>query len=130
MNAKDKDLNKDLELDNIISHNQKENEKFEKSSTNTNKKFNKDDRYHEKLKIVENQINVNARFKETVKNPTPISEDDVQKIKILGDGNCLYRCLSLFLLGNDQFYDNIKEEIIKWIDNNRAQFNDILGMTI
>ena len=79
MNAKDIDLNKDLELYYVIFHNQKEKEKQEKSSTNTNKKLNKDDRYHDKLKIEENQINVNAIFKEIVKNPTPISKDDVQK---------------------------------------------------
>ena len=127
MKAKDLDLNKELELDNITSHNQKEKDKFEKTYPNTNKKIIKDDSVHEKIKIEDNPINVNARFKEIVKNPTPISKDDVQKIKILGDGNCLYRCLSLFLLGNDQFYDNIKEEIIKWIDNNRAQFNEFFG---
>ena len=48
----------------------------------------------------------------------------LKKIKILGDGNCLYRCLSLCLLGNDQYYENIKLEIINWIDNNREKFNN------
>ena len=32
-----------------------------------------------------------------------------------------------FLLGNDDFFQDIKNEIINWIDNNREIFNDFFG---
>ena len=54
--------------------------------------------------------------------------NDIKIIKIIGDGNCFYRCLSFFLLGNDDFFQDIKNEIINWIDNNRETFNDFLEM--
>ena len=53
--------------------------------------------------------------------------NDIKIIKIIGDGNCFYRCLSFFLLGNDDFFQDIKNEIINWIDNNRETFNDFFG---
>ena len=54
----------------------------------------------EQLIISDNIIYNNARFKELVQKPNSENKDDIQKIKILRDVNCLYRCLSLFLLGN------------------------------
>ena len=82
-------------------------------------------------KIIINQKNNsvinNDKFKEIVKQQIPISHNDVQKIEIDGDGNCLYRCLSFFLLGNDKFYENIKNEIINWIEENMETFKEFFG---
>ena len=60
----------------------------------------------------------------------PINQNNIKIIKIIkviGDGNCLYRCISYFLLGNEQFYSDIKNEIISWIDKNLDLFKDFFG---
>ena len=59
--------------------------------------------------------------------PVPISKDEIQTVKILGDGICFYRFLSFFLLSNDQYCIDIKNEIIKWIDNNKELYLDFFG---
>jgi hypothetical protein len=35
--------------------------------------------------------------------------------------------LILFLLGNDKFYENIKKEIINWIEDNMETFKQFFG---
>ena len=75
-------------------------------------------------------LDINANFINIVRTLNPISKNDITILKIKGDGNCFYRCLSFFLLGNDEFYEDIKNEIINWIDNNRETFNDFLEMMI
>ena len=72
-------------------------------------------------------LEINADFLNIVKTLNPINMNDIKIIKIIGDGNCFYRCLSFFLLGNDDFFQDIKNEIINWIDNNRETFNDFFG---
>ena len=34
------------------------------------------------------------------------------------DGNCLYRSISYFLFNKQQFYEEIKNLVIDWIENN------------
>ena len=124
-----KDINSNIEAENqnnTLKKQIKEDE-IDIASTNQQDIIIKEENDDEQLIISDNIIYNNDGFKELVKNPIPINQDDIQKIKILGDGNCLYRCLSLFLLGNDKFYENIKQEIINWIDNNREKFNDFFG---
>ena len=72
-------------------------------------------------------LEINTDFLNIVKTLHPINMNDIKIIKIIGDGNCFYRCLSFFLLGNDDFFQDIKNEIINWIDNNRETFNDFFG---
>ena len=43
------------------------------------------------------------------------------------ESNCLYHCISHFLLNSENYYNDIKNEIINWIDNNRKQFNEFFG---
>ena len=73
-------------------------------------------------------LEINADFLNIVKTLNPINMNDIQIIKIVGDGNCFYRCLSFFLLGNDEFFQDIKNEIINWIHNYRETFNDFFEM--
>ena len=72
-------------------------------------------------------LDINTNFINIVKTLNPINHNDIKIIKVNGDGNCLYRCISFFLLGSEEFYIDIKNEIINWIDNNRKDFNEFFG---
>ena len=91
-----------------------------------NNKINKTSQNNNKTGLIKD---ININLKEKVENLTPIDKDDLQLVKIIGDGNCLYRCISFFLLGNEEFYNDIKNYIIRWIDNNREKFEDFFGDT-
>ena len=56
-----------------------------------------------------------------------INQNDIKIIKVIGDGNCFYRCISFFLLGNEQFYYYIKNKIISWIDKHLKLFKELFG---
>ena len=62
-----------------------------------------------------------------MKTTNPINKNELKLLEIVGDGNCFYRCISYFILGNQDYYAEIKNEIIKWIDNNREAFNEFFG---
>ena len=47
--------------------------------------------------IYQDAIN-NDKFKNVVKKSVAISKDEIQSVKILGNGNCFYRCLIVFLI--------------------------------
>ena len=53
--------------------------------------------------------------------------NQIKIIKILKNGNCFYRCLSYFLLKSQEFYQNIKNLIIEWIENNYDIYLDFFG---
>ena len=103
-------------------------------------KFNKvNDNFHEgKKAIINNAIdsdakkinyisNINARFKNLVKTVNPLKKSDTKTKEINGDGNCYYRCVSYFLLGTENYYKEIKKEIIDWIEGNKAKFIEFFG---
>ena len=48
-------------------------------------------------------------------------------VEIKGDGNFLYRAFSYFLFGNQNYYNNIKNLIIEWIENNYEIFTSFFG---
>ena len=57
-----------------------------------------------------------------------ILEERKRKIvDITKDGNCFYRCLSYYLLKSQEYYKNIKNLIIDWIENNYKDFLDFFG---
>lgn len=56
-----------------------------------NKEKDKDKIENNIINQKNNSIINNDKFKELVKQEIPISHNDVQKIEIYGDGNCLYR---------------------------------------
>jgi len=48
-------------------------------------------------------------------------------LKCSGDGNCLFRAISSQLYGNQNFYPNVRNEIVKYIQDNRSRFEaDVL----
>ena len=62
--------------------------------------------------------NVNFDLKKVVKKKNPIKADQLKLILIDQDGNCFYRCLSYFLLHTTDYYQDIKDIIIDWIEKN------------
>ena len=77
------------------------------------------------LKNKNNNVINNDKFKNAENKPVPINKDEIQTIKIMGDGNCFYRRLSFFLLSNAKYYKDIRNEIIKWIDNIKELYLNI-----
>lgn len=77
--------------------------------------------------INDNSYINNNRFKIISKSNSFIKKDDLQKIHIDQDGNCFYRSVSYLLLGSQEYYKEIKKEIIDWIEENKKQFIDFFG---
>ena len=74
-----------------------------------------------------NDIITNNRLKTFVKYNKTIKKEELQEKKIEGDGNCLYRSISYFLLATEDYYNEIKKEIINWIEQNKQKFIDFFG---
>ena len=72
-------------------------------------------------------ININNKFKNIVKTNNPISADDISIKPIVKDGNCFYRSISFFLLGDENYYMNVKELIINWIEANYLLFESFFS---
>ena len=126
-------VNEATQTNNLLIDSTNENLDMEKNYKNANN--NSKEFINEEINISNNTINnnqfenidINANFINIVKTLNPINKNDIKIVKIFGDGNCLYRCLSFFLLGNEQFYEEIKNEIIKWIENNREAYDEFFG---
>ena len=69
----------------------------------------------------------NKKFIEKVQTLEPININDIQIIQIKKDENCFYPCVSFFLTGNANNYQNIKDIIISWIENNYNEFIQFFG---
>ena len=50
------------------------------------------------IDINNNISSINAKLKNLVKTVNPLKKSDVRTIKIIGDGNCYYRCVSYFFV--------------------------------
>ena len=75
------------------------------------KKINKNLESNNKNMTNLNDIITNNRLKTFVKNNKTIKKEELQEKKIEGDGNCLYRSISYFLLATEDYYNEIKKEI-------------------
>ena len=71
--------------------------------------------------------NINNEFKDRVKTNSVIKNDEVNIVKIKDDGNCFYRAISFFLLGSQEFYMDIKNMIIDWIEKNFQLYEDFFN---
>lgn len=40
---------------------------------------------------------------------------------IVGDGNCFYRCLSLFLNGDQKYFGDVRRGIVEFMSNDEKQ---------
>ena len=48
-----------------------------------------------------------------MKTTNPINKNELKLLEIVGDDNCFYRCISYFILGNQDYHAEIKNEIIQ-----------------
>ena len=72
--------------------------------------------------------NIYSQFKNIIYDPKGIIEKkDADIVEIKSDGNCLYRAFSYFRFGNQNYYNNIKNLIIEWIENNYEIFTPFYG---
>ena len=71
-------------------------------------------------------LDINENFKDIAKSLNPINQNDIKIIKVIGNLNYFYRCLSFFLFGNEKFYFDIKNEIKFSIDKNLELFKGFL----
>ena len=74
-----------------------------------NKKIDKNLESNNKNMTNLNDIITNNRLKTFVKNNKTIKKEELQEKKIEGDGNCLYRSISYFLLATEDYYNEIKK---------------------
>ena len=72
--------------------------------------------------------NINSEFKNIVYDSNGfIEKDQADIVEILGDGNCLYRAISYFLFNTQAYYNEIKDLVIEWIENNYDIFLNFFG---
>ena len=104
-----------------------------KDSEKNNEKYQKDLIIKEvsSNKISKSELskicNINQEIKDLVYKEEKLKSNQIQIIKIAKDGNCFYRCLSYFLLKSQEYYKNIKNLIIEWIENNYEDFLEFFG---
>ena len=108
---------------NTDKNKRKQREKEINKSTSKINNNNKSNPSKEK-KII---CNVNSDLKDLVNNNQNINANQIKIIKVLGDGNCFYRCLSYFFLQSPDYYNEFKQLIIEWIDNNYEQYVNFFG---
>ena len=84
------------------------------NKTIISKKINKNLESNNKNMTNLNDIITNNRLKTFVKNNKTIKKEELQEKKIERDGNCLYRSISYFLLATEDYYNEIKKEIINF----------------
>ena len=75
----------------------------------------------------ESAYDINSLLKRKFYLGQALNSDEVTLKKIRGDGNGLNRCLLLFFLNNQEFYEDIKTSIIDWIANNYKTFENFFG---
>ena len=105
-----------------ISHNS--NEISDKNSGKIAEIFSSNKLQKTELKEI---CNINNELKELVYKEEKLNLNQIKIIEIEKDGNCFYRCLSYFLLKSQDYYLNIKNLIIDWIENNYDNFLDFFG---
>ena len=71
--------------------------------------------------------NINNELKELVYKEEKLNLNQIKIIEIVKDGNCFYRCLSYFLLKSEEYYQNIKNLIVEWIENNYDNYLEFFG---
>ena len=130
-------ISKEIQFNNnineqILEQNKKKSELLGNLNANINvsvekiKEVNKNTDNIKKNNLI--STNINSEFKNASYDPKGIiNKNDADIVDIKKDGNCLYRCFSYFLLGNQNYYLEIKNLIIQWISNNYEKFTSFFG---
>ncbi|CAG2204322.1 unnamed protein product [Mytilus edulis] len=105
--------------------------KMEARNLLKNNKEEYDNRKKSKMKrIKENQLyscNCNTdmvknNFQKLSDHSGQIRDDDFIKMKVRGDGNCFYRCISLFLYGIENHHNKIRQATVKYMKEHKHRF--------
>ena len=70
---------------------------------------------------------INKDLKDAVYGEKNLLSKEIYIKEITKDGNCFYRSISFFLLNTEEFYLEIKNLIIDWINNNYKQYTEFFG---
>ena len=63
-------------------------------------------------------------IRELIRNKQNISEDELIRIIVLGDGNCLYRTFSYFLYENEEHHKELRKIIYEHAKNHKDQIKE------
>ena len=63
-------------------------------------------------------------IRELIRNKQNISEDELIRIIVLGDGNCLYRTFSYFLYENEEHHKELRKIIYEQAKNHKDQIKE------
>ena len=78
-------------------------------------------------KISDSQTNTNLCNQNAINHNVQTMNNSI-KVKIIGDGNCLFRCFSYFLYNNQNLHYKVRLNVVKYITNNWNTYqNFILG---
>lgn len=52
-----------------------------------------------------------------------------QEINVIGDGNCLFRCISYYLYDNEDYYYIIRRKMIDYVSKYKSNFMSSINLT-
>jgi len=108
----------------IIEENNQENFEKKLKDISSSQSFN-ENKFDENENITSN---INSEFKNIVYDSKAfIEKSEADVVEITGDGNCLYRSISYFLFNTQEYYKEIKQLVIDWIENNFNIFENFFG---
>ena len=97
-----------------------------KSNENNNNLGNPDINNNEDIKCQENSIDfINYRFIGHIINKKIIDLKEVIQIEVLGDGNCLMRCIALFKFKDELKHNKVRKDIVNYLKLHINEFQKI-----
>ena len=68
---------------------------------------------------------INSKFINNIKKKYNININDITKIDVRSEGNCLMRCISLFVYKNENLYYRVCQEIANYLIVNKNNYVNI-----
>ena len=111
----------------------KKKDKQKKSENNKSKipPHNNDDNGNSSLYndwnngLYNENIYINSKFINNIKKKYNININDITKIDVRSEGNCLMRCISLFVYKNENLYYRVRQEIANYLIVNKNNYVNI-----
>jgi len=108
---------------------EKDNINFNKLNNNNDNNIDENKNHsieeHINFNDNENSYYINYNLLPKILKRQNLDNNDIIKINVEGDGNCLMRCLALFIYKDENYHLRIRAEIVKYLENNINDYENI-----
>lgn len=112
-NKFDKTRNKNCNISNIIAKYIKTDNDDNNNNSDNELEYNNEIQY------------INSKFISYIKNRKNINTNEIIKINVEGDGNCLMRCLAVFVYKNENMHIKVRSDIVEYLNKHKNDYIDI-----